>query len=374
MSLQALRIAKLQKEFIRDGFERSFAVDEFYFLGDSGVTLASVSLTAVTDDFLVGNSLANTLNGGRGNDYLRGGGGGDRLIGGEGSDTAVYVGAASGVTVSLANATVNTGDARGDVFTSIENVMGTGFDDSIFGDANVNFLEGLNGNDLISGGAGADILHGGNGNDVLVGDASEVVRDTLVEEMKGGDGGDSLIAGQRAERMDGGDHLTDLVDVVDYNFSTTGVTVNLLTGRGANGFAAGDTYTGIEAVIGSRFADTITGDDLDNVLIGSGGNDTLRGNGGNDTFIFDIRPRFGSIEGTTFGAIANIGNVTIEDLDPRNGETDPFFDTVFFQSNLEDGESFINVSQVGNDTVLTSELFVGSITLRNVDADNFFFF
>ena len=154
MSLQALRIAKLQKEFIRDGFERSFVVDEFYFLGDSGVTLSAASLTALTDDFLVGNSLANTLNGGRGDDYLRGGGGGDNLRGGEGFDTAVYVGAASGVTVSLANASLNTGDAQGDVFTSIENVMGTGYDDTIFGDANANFLEGLNGNDVISGGAG----------------------------------------------------------------------------------------------------------------------------------------------------------------------------------------------------------------------------
>ncbi len=44
-----------------------------------------------------------------------------------------------------------------------------------------------------------------------------------------------------------------------------------------------DTLRSIENVVGSRFADTITGNEQDNILIGLGGGDTLDGGGGTDT-------------------------------------------------------------------------------------------
>ena len=46
--------------------------------------------------------------------------------------------------------------------------------------------------------------------------------------------------------------------------------------------AQGDVLQSIEAVAGSAFADTLTGDGGDNTLLGFDGNDTLEGGAGND--------------------------------------------------------------------------------------------
>jgi Ca2+-binding RTX toxin-like protein len=66
--------------------------------------------------------------------------------------------------------------------------------------------------------------------------------------------------------------------------------VNLLTPGLNTGDAAGDTYTNIANLNGSRFNDTLIGDNNNNVLNGYGGNsevgDILTGNGGADTFVF----------------------------------------------------------------------------------------
>ena len=67
-----------------------------------------------------------------------------------------------------------------------------------------------------------------------------------------------------------------------YNGLTTGVTVNLSTGLGSGGQAAGDTYISIERVRGSAADDIITGSSGINKLLGDGGNDTIDGMGGKD--------------------------------------------------------------------------------------------
>lgn len=97
------------------------------------------------------------LIGGLGNDTLDGGVGADILDGGDGIDTASYFDATDsspstqGVTISLANGTASGGDATGDTLTSIENVIGTDYADTIEGDAGNNRLEGGRGDDILSG-------------------------------------------------------------------------------------------------------------------------------------------------------------------------------------------------------------------------------
>lgn len=120
------------------------------------------------NDKLVGLAGNDTLDGGAGNDTLRGGTGTNTLIGGDGNDTANYSDMLSGVTVSLALAGAQATGASTDTLSGIENLIGSGFGDTLTGDAAINNLFGYDGDDVINGGAGADTLTGGNGADKFV--------------------------------------------------------------------------------------------------------------------------------------------------------------------------------------------------------------
>jgi Ca2+-binding RTX toxin-like protein len=141
------------------------------------------------DDILTGNTGNNrleggsgndTLNGGSGNDVLDGGSGNDTLIGalgsdqllgGDGIDTANYSASASGVTVNMSTGVNSGGDAAGDTLSGIENLIGSGFTDSLTGDANANIIRSGNGSDVLRGGNGADVLVSeGSGTKQLFGD------------------------------------------------------------------------------------------------------------------------------------------------------------------------------------------------------------
>ncbi|MBT3389708.1 MAG: calcium-binding protein [Chloroflexi bacterium] len=69
-------------------------------------------------------------------------------------------------------------------------------------------------------------------------------------------------------------------DILDYSNRTSAVTVNLTTGSAPS---IGGLVSGVEEVIGTSLADTLTGDANDNVLTGNGGADVLTGNDGDDT-------------------------------------------------------------------------------------------
>ena len=68
-----------------------------------------------------------------------------------------------------------------------------------------------------------------------------------------------------------------------YAASSSGVSVSLVTGRGSGGDAHGDSLIGIEGLIGSAYADQLTGDGADNRLRGGAGSDFLDGGAGVDT-------------------------------------------------------------------------------------------
>lgn len=137
-------------------------------------------------DWIYGGSGNDTLYGGSGDDYLNGGTGADYLIGGSGVDQARYSTATSKVTADLQYANYNAGEAKGDSYSSIENLVGSKFSDSLRGNGSANKIEGRDGNDWLYGrggndklygGSGDDKLYGGSGNDMLTGDSGE---DTFV--------------------------------------------------------------------------------------------------------------------------------------------------------------------------------------------------
>ncbi|MFW5488370.1 MAG: calcium-binding protein [Desulfovibrio sp.] len=178
------------------------------------------------NDTLYGGLGDDSLNGGTGSDILIGGAGVDELNGGDGVDFADYTTAAGPVTVDLENWANNTGDAAGDTYVSVEGIIGTANADTLTGDAADN---------TIAGGAGADALDGGEG-----------------------------------------------FDTVDYSSSSAAVVVSLAAQAASGGDAQGDTLTSFEAVIGSNYNDTLTGDAGDNTLLGGAGIDVLTGNAGAD--------------------------------------------------------------------------------------------
>lgn len=107
-------------------------------------------------DILRGELGDDVLYGGAGNDVLDGGAGKDVLIGGAGQDTASYASAGGSVRAQLSASWANAGDAVGDEYSSIENLVGGGAADSLGGDAGQNELSGGVGNDTLLGNAGDD--------------------------------------------------------------------------------------------------------------------------------------------------------------------------------------------------------------------------
>lgn len=243
------------------------------------VTNNNVGRTVETfggNDIVRGGNGADTVKLGDDNDFVDGGRGNDNLQGGAGIDEVSFaswndVSASSGSTLStlislrspfdgLGQAKLISKNAQGvvttletDALTGFENVTGTKFNDTITGTDGANRIHGENGNDVISGRGGNDNLTGGAGDDRISGG-------TGADIMAGGTGNDTL----------------------DYGSSTSGVNVNLLTGRGFGGDAQGDTFSSFENITGSGLADELKGNTRANVLKGNAGSDTIDGFFGND--------------------------------------------------------------------------------------------
>ncbi len=236
-----------------------------HVLGIVTADRAEVITGSVRRDLLIGTAGAERLEGlagsddlyGRDNDdVLEGGDDADRLDGGDGVDAAGYEHSNVGVRADLLARIGQGGHAQGDVFVSIEDLIGSPFADQLFGDGGANRIFGLNGNDLLDGRAGDD-------------------------ELVGGGGKDRLIGGIGADRLAGGDD----VDTADYSDSAAPVTVSLATGLGLDGDAQGDTLEGIENLIGSIGDDVLVGDAGANRIEGGRGNDQISGAEGDDTLI-----------------------------------------------------------------------------------------
>lgn len=85
-------------------------------------------------------------------------------------DSVSYASATSAVSVNLAVSTAQaTGGSGADTLISIENLIGSGFDDRLAGNADANVLNGGAGNDMLLAGGGNDTLIDGQGRNVIDG-------------------------------------------------------------------------------------------------------------------------------------------------------------------------------------------------------------
>lgn len=143
---------------------------------------------------------------------------------------------------------------------------------------------GSTGADILYSGAGDDLLDGDAGNDRLFGQTGDdlIVGWTGDDTVSGGDGDDQLAGGLGNDTVDGGEGI----DLASYFDAASAVTVSLaITGAQITGGAGADTLIGIEALEGSAFNDTLTGDASSNLLVGGAGNDNLDGAVGADLLI-----------------------------------------------------------------------------------------
>jgi Ca2+-binding RTX toxin-like protein len=196
------------------------AVLKFYgklFAGDDTISTGSNNGSEdhlhgyAGNDTLLASDGRDQIWGDAGNDVLNGGAGADDLDGGTGNDTASYTGASKGVTASLENTSLNTNDAKRDVYVAIENLFGSSHVDRLFGDDFANKLSGGGGNDAISGNAGNDRIYGGAGADALYGGADNIslsagndtfVYKALSDSTVGLKGRDTIFDMNKGDRID----------------------------------------------------------------------------------------------------------------------------------------------------------------------------
>jgi Ca2+-binding RTX toxin-like protein len=232
-----------------EGEDRLYSIEHI-----TGSALKDTLIGSDEKNTIKGENEKDIIKGKAGNDYLDGGAKDDTIFGGEGNDT--ILGGAGNDTVNFSevqrdNATdagVNVklydtqtddgvGSATGeadtqDLLYSIENIVGSDYQDTFVGDSN---------NNTIDGGAGIDTV------DFRVTQSNSSV-DVFLNK------------GIDAEGNKYGDSKGDGSDIL-YN---------------------------IENVIGSQSNDTIRGDELANKLEGFDGKDTLYGNQGDDTLLGQI--------------------------------------------------------------------------------------
>jgi Ca2+-binding RTX toxin-like protein len=228
------------------------------------------------NDMLSGNTFANNLFGGDGDDVIEGGLGDDFMDGGTGNDTLSYANAGISITVDLGDANPQNTGVGMDKIWSFDNLTGSVKNDILTGNGDKNRISGGAGNDDINGGGGQDILDGGAGDDVINGGSNEP-------------------------------------DTASYESATAKVTVSLaVAGQQNTGGAGKDTLIDIERLIGSKFDDTLIGADFgtgcdlkgengNDILVAAGDQITMAGGNGNDTF------RFLDQTGN-FNTIADFGN------------------------------------------------------------------
>ncbi|MDP3748221.1 MAG: calcium-binding protein [Phenylobacterium sp.] len=199
------------------------------------------------NDVFSGKGGTDTMNGEGGDDtFIVNGDGGttyDYMDGGAGSDTISFERFGTFPVVLSLTATSYYGDS----WTSIENAKGGAGNDQLTGNSGNNVLTGADGNDTLNGATGSDTLEGGAGEDQLTGDPTADV-------------------------------------MISYAGSKSSVSVDLTSGEAFGGDASGDTFTNIDHVTGSRFADALKGNAGDNQLVGLAGDDQVYATAGSDIY------------------------------------------------------------------------------------------
>ncbi len=137
-------------------------------------------------------------------------------------------------------------------------IPGTSFSETLSGTNDADTIEAFGGDDVIFDGNGNDTVLGGRGDDYLA--ATGLGDDDI---FNGGSG----------------------IDMVEYGNLLGPVTINLATQTVTGATTGNDLLVSIEYASGSQGNDQITGNRLDNILVGRAGNDAIYGGFGRDQLV-----------------------------------------------------------------------------------------
>ena len=272
-----------------------------------GTKFADTLTGDAKDNYLWGDAGDDRLSGGAGDDHLSGGAGNNVIDGGDGFDTVDYAFSDRAVVVELDTNGTRSRDgstAISDALSSIEAVMGSRYDDIVYGNAAENYLFGDAGNDMLVASGGNDTLDGGDGDDrvvssfnsngeILIGGAGNdrmALLGSGTATLYGDDGDDHLqVSGMFSDATVHGGAGSDTIQLLNgYNADDRGAEINLsITYRQQTGYQAALTIDGVENVIGTFLNDKITGDAQNNVLDGYAGDDLIDGGAGFDLASYD---------------------------------------------------------------------------------------
>ncbi|WP_201835562.1 hypothetical protein [Microvirga zambiensis] len=231
------------------------------------------------NDMLYGDAGNDTLNGGAGWDTLDGGAGNDLLIGGIGEpeDEDVFIGGTGNDTIyggdveEADDGTVNWNEINYNVgafsgivvkFAASDGRYGVGTVVKKGGDGEIIGTDHFYDINLIRGTMGADSFEGAD--------------DAITQRFIGYGGNDTF---------DGSNGINEIDYRADARAAglTSGMIIDLGTGKVTDATGDEDTLISIENIRGTESNDQISGNGLHNRLRGDAGNDTLRGKDGNDT-------------------------------------------------------------------------------------------
>lgn len=167
-----------------------------------------------------------------------------------------------------------------DTLIGIENLIGTELGDSLTGNGGGNALSGAAGDDTIDGSGGADTLYGGDGKDIDVdlGDSYDI--DSIA--LWGASGYAGANSNLRVYVSDTRPAVSSPTAYADLAGNSAVLKIDLAAIAAGTATTVYDTLTSIENLVGTKLADSLTGDGNANALVGNEGDDVLIGGAGND--------------------------------------------------------------------------------------------
>jgi len=325
--------------------------------------LSAASQAATTPLQLIGNEFGQEIYGNAGANYLDGGSGNDTLVGFGGDDSYVVddandyvaesVGGGNDIVYVRGSFTLGAGQevetlaALSQAATAPIVIVGNEFNQTIYGNAGANYLDGGSGNDTLVGFGGDDSYVvddvndyvaevAGGGNDIVyvrgsfslgtgqevetlaalsqAGTAPIVIVGNNVNQiiygnaganyLDGGSGNDTLVGF-------GGDDSYVVDDVNDYVAEVAGGGNDIVYVRGSFSLGSGQEVETLAAlsqagtaaivIVGNGIDQRLFGNNGDNYLDGGGGTDILQGFSGNDTYVVDSLSDY-VVEGTGEGS------------------------------------------------------------------------